>query len=143
MNCLNCQREILLETPGRKFCNRNCSTQYRNRDIERVVETGRKCKVCGDHFYPENHRYLICSRACHQLIKMERNEKRLERIASKQTLPPTPEKTWKRFAEISEAMAVNLQVAKKQQIPSWDLTVGDYSVLFPTPVMGYRVKTNQ
>lgn len=23
------------------------------------------------------------------------------------------------------------------------ITVGDYSVLFPTPVMGYRVKTNQ
>src|SRR5688572_16909260 len=109
MNCHYCHRELLSTINGRKYCNNYCRSKFYAKMTLSPTVTGRKCKICKEHFYPKNFRVLICSDSCRELSIINYKEKR---IANIDTIPLPETSIDKTMAAIFERYAGNLYQAQ-------------------------------
>ena len=95
--CEFCGKEFLKKVSTQKYCSPECSrevlkTRIRKKRKDKKQEDWRKqvlqCKFCGGEFLRSERRRAYCCDFCRESAKLEREEKRRERIHRMENTQP-------------------------------------------------------
>ena len=67
INCLACNKELLVDNNVRKYCDRKCKNDYKNnlRDTNTMKNREDKlCIICQKSFFPTRLNKVCCSKGC-------------------------------------------------------------------------------